>query len=126
MTKTIIIATGGTGGHIFPAQAVAQELSQQGFKIIILGDKNYAKYYKSPSPYQYRIINSSQFKKSSIALIKFAIKTGLGIIQSVFWILKYQPQVIVAFGGYATFPSLIGAIILRKKNYSARTKCPSW
>ena len=115
MTKTIIIATGGTGGHIFPAQAIAKKLSQDGARAIILGDNNYAKYHKPQSSYQFQIISSAQFRKSPILLIKFIFKTLLAISQSLFWILKYKPKTIVAFGGYATFPVLVAALLLRKK-----------
>jgi UDP-N-acetylglucosamine--N-acetylmuramyl-(pentapeptide) pyrophosphoryl-undecaprenol N-acetylglucosamine transferase len=115
MTKTIILSTGGTGGHIFPAQSVAKKLSQDGFKVVILGDKNYVKYHKPESFYKFHIINSCQLIKSPILLIKFFFKTSLAILQSLFWVLKYKPQVIVAFGGYATFPTLVSAIILKKR-----------
>ncbi len=115
MTKTIILATGGTGGHIFPAKAVAKKLIQQGLRVIIFGDQNYKKYHKAGSSYQARIISSSQFNKSPVALLKAGLKIGWGVLQSLFWILKYQPQTLVAFGGYSTFPVLIAAVILRKR-----------
>jgi UDP-N-acetylglucosamine--N-acetylmuramyl-(pentapeptide) pyrophosphoryl-undecaprenol N-acetylglucosamine transferase len=113
--KTIILTTGGTGGHIFPAQAIAQKLSEHGFKAIIFGDKNYTKYHKPNSPYKFKIISSSQLNKSPFALLKAAIKISFGVIKSLFLILRYQPQAIVSFGGYATFPVLIAAVILKRK-----------
>ncbi len=113
--KTIIITTGGTGGHIFPAQTIAKKLSEKGFRTIVFGDKNYAKYHKPNSPYKFNIISSSQLNKSPFALLKASFKISFGIIKSLFLILRYQPQTLVAFGGYATFPVLIAAVILRKK-----------
>ncbi len=115
MTKTIILTTGGTGGHIFPAQAVAQKLSEQGFRAIVFGNKNYRKYHKADKPYKCRIISSSQLNKSPLALFKAGIKIFWGVLQSLFWIVKYQPKSVVAFGGYSTFPVLIAAVILRKR-----------
>ncbi len=115
MTKTIILTTGGTGGHIFPAQAVAKKLSEHGFRAIIFGDKNYKKYHKPNSLYKFKTINSSQLKKSPLTILLAAIKISFGVFKSLFLILIYKPQTIVAFGGYATFPVLIAAVILRKK-----------
>jgi UDP-N-acetylglucosamine:LPS N-acetylglucosamine transferase len=113
--KTIIISTGGTGGHIFPAQAVAKKLSERGFRTIIFGDKNYPKYHKPDSPYKSKIISSSQLSKSPLSLFKAGFKISFGIFQSMFWLLKYQPEAVVAFGGYATFPILVAAVILKRK-----------
>jgi UDP-N-acetylglucosamine--N-acetylmuramyl-(pentapeptide) pyrophosphoryl-undecaprenol N-acetylglucosamine transferase len=113
--KTIILTTGGTGGHIFPAQAAAKKLHDQGFRTVIFGDKNYAKYHKPESPYKSKIISSSQLSKSPLALLKAGFKISFGIFQSMFWLLKYQPEAVVAFGGYATFPILVAAVILKRK-----------
>ncbi|MES2677181.1 MAG: UDP-N-acetylglucosamine--N-acetylmuramyl-(pentapeptide) pyrophosphoryl-undecaprenol N-acetylglucosamine transferase [Pseudomonadota bacterium] len=115
MASTIILTTGGTGGHIFPAQAVAQKLSEQGFRVIVFGDQNYRKYHKAGKPYGRRIISSSKLNKSPLKLLGAGIAIALGVLQSLFWLAKYQPKTVVAFGGYSTFPVLIAAVILRKK-----------
>lgn len=115
MNRTIILTTGGTGGHIFPARVIADNLANQGFKAVIFGDENYVKYHKKNDVFSYEIISSSQIKKSPIFLIKAAFKIIFGVFQSLFLITKYNPEKIVAFGGYSTFPTIIAAIILRKK-----------
>ncbi|MFT6331952.1 MAG: UDP-N-acetylglucosamine--N-acetylmuramyl-(pentapeptide) pyrophosphoryl-undecaprenol N-acetylglucosamine transferase [Lentimonas sp.] len=115
MAKTIIITTGGTGGHIFPARILARSLSNQGFKVLILGDKNYAKYHQADDQFKFHIISSSKIVDSPWPLIKAAFKISCGIIQSLFFLLKYRPQKVVAFGGYSTFPILVSAILLRRK-----------
>ena len=115
MNKTIIIVTGGTGGHIFPAQAVVTGLNKGGFRVIVFGDKNYSKYHQSIISNKFHIIYSSQIKKSLFSFIGAVIKISFGVCQSLWWILKYRPQAIVAFGGYATFPSLVAGVVLRKK-----------
>lgn len=53
--------------------------------------------------------------KGLLALVKAAFKIAFGCLQSCYYFLRYQPSYIVAFGGYATFPILIAAIIFRTK-----------
>ncbi|MFT6077456.1 MAG: UDP-N-acetylglucosamine--N-acetylmuramyl-(pentapeptide) pyrophosphoryl-undecaprenol N-acetylglucosamine transferase [Myxococcota bacterium] len=115
MKKTIIITTGGTGGHIFPAQVLAKKLAINGSRVIILGDKNYAKYHDKESSYQFKIISSAQLQKSPLKLLLAGWTISLGVFQSLLYLIRYRPKAIVAFGGYATFPILVAAIILRKK-----------
>ncbi len=142
MQPTIIIATGGTGGHIFPAQVVADKLALElekleleklelekselqkselqkslgkQSKIIVFADKNYYKYHSQDKNYSFKIIKAAKLESSPLAFCKAAITIAFGVSQSLFWFLKYQPQIVVAFGGYATFPVLLAAVILRKK-----------
>lgn len=115
MNEKIAIVTGGTGGHIFPAITTADALVNQGFDVVILGDEKYRKYHKSSNNFQYKIISSSSLKSGIFGLLLTSIKITLGIIQSLIWILLNRPKMLVAFGGYSTFPVLLAAVILRKK-----------
>ncbi len=111
--KNIIIITGGTGGHIFPARATAAILAEKGYKITIFGDKKYAAYHQQADNFKYQIICSSQVEKN-ISLIPSAFKIVYGILQSFFRLIFLRPAKVVAFGGHSTFPSLVAAIILKK------------
>ena len=114
MTKKIVfITSGGTGGHIIPARCLAKELSKENFEVIFLGDAKIKNYIKAEDPFKSDIISSSQLKKSPVFLFKAALKIAKGILQSLWIFLHRQPQYVVAFGGYATFPVLISAIITR-------------
>ena len=113
--STIIIATGGTGGHIFPARVIAQALSQKKYKVVIFADKNYIKYHQEKDPYTFKVINSSQIKKNTLFLLKAGVKIILGVIKSFLLLLSCKTKVVIAFGGYPTFPTLISAVLLRKK-----------
>ena len=64
--QKFIIATGGTGGHIFPARILAEELSLKGGKVKILSDKNYQRYKEFADNYDYHLIYSSKIIKSPI------------------------------------------------------------
>ncbi len=113
--KNIIILTGGTGGHIFPARCVAQELANNNFNVTICANKNYLKYSSYQDNFNYNIIAASAIKKNFISLLFGVFLIFFGIIKSFFLILFKRPAVIIAFGGYATFPGLISAVLLRRK-----------
>lgn len=113
--KKIFITSGGTGGHIIPARCLAKELTKQGKEVLFLGDIKYCNYIKNDDGFKHVIINSSQLEKKPIKLIKAVLKIAFGVMQSLFYFLKYRPNLIVAFGGYSTFPALIIAVITKRK-----------
>lgn len=111
----ILIVTGGTGGHIIPARTLANSLYQQNFRVIIAGDKNLKKYNKFRDKFTVKTIRSSQVKPGFKNKISAIFKITIGILVSLFLIIKFRPKKIISFGGYATFPILIAAVILRRK-----------
>lgn len=115
MSKKIFIVSGGTGGHIIPALCLANFLQQQNHQILFFGDEKIHNYIKNDNAFKTFIINSSQFKKSFFSLIKGSIKISFGIAKSLYFIIKYRPDYIYAFGGYATFPMLVASVITNRK-----------
>lgn len=113
--KTIFITSGGTGGHIIPARCLADNLEKQGHKVFFLGDVKYENYITSDDKFVSKIISCAQIKKKIPALVLAAFKIGFGVLQSMALMIKYRPQAVVAFGGYATFPVLIAAVMTRNR-----------
>lgn len=103
-SKKIILAAGGTGGHVFPAIATAEELNRLGYETEILTDKRGEKYIKTQS---YKVISSA-----SPNGIKAILKLELGFIQALIHLLKNRPSAVVGFGGYPSFPPLFAAKFL--------------
>ncbi len=110
MNKKIIIAGGGTGGHIFPAIAIANALQQlqPGIEILFVGAKGRMEMEKVPQQgYKIRGLDITGYNRSS--LIK-NIGLPFKIIQSFFQVRKilsdFQPDAVVGVGGYSTYPVL--------------------
>ncbi len=111
----IVIATGGTGGHIFPARCLAEELSNQNHKVMILADKNYLKYVDKDDKFGFKIISCSKAKKTFLGLVTSSLKIIYGTLQSLISFWSFRPEIIVAFGGYATFGPLVAGIVTGRK-----------
>jgi UDP-N-acetylglucosamine--N-acetylmuramyl-(pentapeptide) pyrophosphoryl-undecaprenol N-acetylglucosamine transferase len=106
MSKTIMVMAGGTGGHIFPALAVAHAMRDAGWRVVWLGN---------PEGMEARLVPQHRFEMVSL---KFAALRGKGILRKLllpvnllkgFWqaqkaIRQIQPDVVLGMGGYITFP----------------------
>lgn len=111
----ILISAGGTGGHIIPARAFAKYISKKGHEVVFFGDANYASYIKPEDNFKSKIISASKFDKSAVGLLKSVIKISIGVLQSMIFIIRFKPKFVVAFGGYATFPVLVAAVLTKTK-----------
>lgn len=105
--KRIILTTGGTGGHIFPAITTSNLLKEEGYSVIIVGDNQLEKYSDSMEC-EYKIVETGKTKsiKTFFSLIK-------GFFQNISIIKKFKPDLIIGFGSYATFPTLLASKFLK-------------
>lgn len=97
----IFLSTGGSGGHIFPAVAVAEKLTEKKYNTCIIADKIYEKY--SYNNLNHRIIDAGK-TLSSFSSIKNII---FGFFQSKKLIKQEKPDLVIGFGSYATLPMLL-------------------
>ncbi len=111
MKKLIVFATGGTGGHIFPAIAIAKEASED-FKIAFIGSKN---------GMEAKIIPEAGFKFYGVKTGKLnrsrpnpfvLINIFLGLLKAIRILQRLKPSIVIGFGGFASFPGILAAKLL--------------
>ena len=114
--KKILIATGGTGGHIFPAYSLANYLIKENYSVKLTTDKRGLKYLKDYKNFNIIKIVSSPLIKKNILVLFFSVFTIVyAIIKSFFILLFNRPSIVFGMGGYSSFPICIAASILRIK-----------
>ncbi len=108
----IWIATGGTGGHVFPAMAVATELASRGHKITISCDGRTDKMVRESKPDGASVVHiwaSGVGAKSKIKQAYALFKIGISACGLILRFLFSRPNRVVAFGGYASVPAVFAA-----------------
>ena len=112
MRKLAVLAAGGTGGHLFPAQALAEVLIARGWSIVLASDERVAA-LSQDFPAERRIGLSAATYRSGdpIGMARAGIAVMRGAAQARALYREIGPHVVVGFGGYPSAPALVGAII---------------
>lgn len=108
--KKIVITAGGTGGHMIPAQAFAEQLIKRGDRVVFIGGKLDENKYFDKSRYTYAAISCSTLSwKSPWKAIAGAFKIIKGIFQARRLLKREKPHNVVGFGSYHTLPVILAA-----------------
>ena len=112
--KKILIAAGGTGGHVFPAYSLAQYFTKNQLTVEIVTDKRGFEFLKNYQNLKLKVINSATiFNKNPIRIIFSLVRIKFAFIYSLIFLLKSRPKIIFGMGGYSSFPICIAAKALR-------------
>ena len=111
MTKTALIMAGGTGGHIFPGLALADELSARGWKIHWLGTAEKMEARLVPqSGYEISFIKVQGLRgKGLVSLLKAPFKILMAVKQAMSVLSSTKADIVVGMGGYASGPGGVAA-----------------
>ena len=113
----VLVMAGGTGGHIFPALAVAQRLAAQGHNVHWLGTPNSmeARITQANGIPMHMVSISGLRGKGWLRQIIAPFRLLLALLQSLWVMLSFSPDVVLGMGGYVTGPAGIAAWLLRKR-----------
>ncbi|MDG4879913.1 undecaprenyldiphospho-muramoylpentapeptide beta-N-acetylglucosaminyltransferase [Mesorhizobium sp. WSM4884] len=106
----ILLAAGGTGGHLFPAEALAHELIERGWKVHLATDHRAERYSRQfPAVEVHSIASATLGSKNPIAMLSAFWSIWQGVRQAGRVIARIKPEAVVGFGGYPMLPPLYAA-----------------
>ncbi|MDY0881281.1 undecaprenyldiphospho-muramoylpentapeptide beta-N-acetylglucosaminyltransferase [Dongia soli] len=109
-TARILLAAGGTGGHLFPAEALAHELLGRGLAVDLVTDERGQGFgAKLPQVGLHHIAAGGVAGKGAAARLQNVLRLGIGYLQSRRLVKRLRPAVAVGFGGYPSVPPLLAA-----------------
>jgi UDP-N-acetylglucosamine--N-acetylmuramyl-(pentapeptide) pyrophosphoryl-undecaprenol N-acetylglucosamine transferase len=109
----VLVAAGGTGGHLFPAEALAAALAKRGVSVHLVTDTRAQRYDSAFSEHTIKavhVVASATFAgRDPIAVVKTASKLALGLFQARVLLASLKPAAVIGFGGYPTVPPVLAA-----------------
>lgn len=113
----ILIAAGGSGGHIFPAIALGRTLkaADKGAEVFFVGsDKVLDRRIFEKELVRFSLLTANKLPyRMSLRLVPFAAKLMRDTVKSLFLMMRNRPDVVIGFGGYVSFPVHAAAYVLR-------------
>jgi len=109
LLPSILISTGGTGGHMTPAQALSSDLVARGYKVHLVTDPRGARYSKMFDDIPIHTIRAGTLGAGVMGKVKGVANLGLGIAQAMSLVMKLKPALVIGFGGYPSYPAVFAA-----------------
>jgi UDP-N-acetylglucosamine--N-acetylmuramyl-(pentapeptide) pyrophosphoryl-undecaprenol N-acetylglucosamine transferase len=108
-----VLAAGGTGGHMIPAHALAAELKSRGHGVLLITDERGARFPGLFKDVPVHILPAGRLGGGPVGLLKAGISVLKGRGDAKRLYREHRPDVVVGFGGYPAFPSLLAASAMR-------------
>jgi UDP-N-acetylglucosamine--N-acetylmuramyl-(pentapeptide) pyrophosphoryl-undecaprenol N-acetylglucosamine transferase len=111
MKAPVLVAAGGTGGHLFPAEALAAALIKRGIPVHLATDRRAAGYGGGTfADDAIHVVASATLRgRNPFAVTRTAAMLGLGLLQGWTLIGRLKPAAVIGFGGYPTIPPVMAA-----------------
>ena len=118
----VILAAGGTGGHMFPAEALARALIARNIRVALLTDQRGQAFGENLPSVEVHRIRASRLPRYALDRLRAVIEMGLGGLEARKLLRGLSPSVVVGFGGYPSIPTVFAAslakipIVLHEQN----------
>jgi UDP-N-acetylglucosamine--N-acetylmuramyl-(pentapeptide) pyrophosphoryl-undecaprenol N-acetylglucosamine transferase len=114
VAQLLVIAAGGTGGHMFPAQALAEEMLARGWRVRLATDARGARYAGGfPATVERKVTSSATFAQGGLLRrITAPLAIASGALASLLAMRRDRPACVAGFGGYPALPAMIAARVL--------------
>ena len=113
MSKLCVVAAGGTGGHMFPAEALARELATRGWRVVLATDHR-GQQYAHAFPAEERLALDAATGSGPLGLVKAGVAIFKGVMQARDAFERLGADVVVGFGGYPSAPALVAAVTAQR------------
>jgi UDP-N-acetylglucosamine--N-acetylmuramyl-(pentapeptide) pyrophosphoryl-undecaprenol N-acetylglucosamine transferase len=111
--RPVVLATGGTGGHVFPAEALAGELEARGVPFTLVTDARGKQWQGALARQPVHYIHSASPTGSLQRRLLAVLALGLGLLDAWRALGRIAPSAVVGFGGYASVPTMMAARLRR-------------
>jgi UDP-N-acetylglucosamine--N-acetylmuramyl-(pentapeptide) pyrophosphoryl-undecaprenol N-acetylglucosamine transferase len=108
----VVVAAGGTGGHLFPAEALSIALASRGVAVDLATDERATRYgHEFPARATYLIPSATFGGINPISVVRTTAVLGFGLSRALALLGKLKPDAVVGFGGYPTIPPVLAATL---------------
>jgi UDP-N-acetylglucosamine--N-acetylmuramyl-(pentapeptide) pyrophosphoryl-undecaprenol N-acetylglucosamine transferase len=108
--KLAVLAAGGTGGHLFPAEALARVLIDRGWRVVLATDRRGSDYAEGFPADERLALDAATFKMGDpVGMTRGGMRVMTGVGQARRAFQRLRPAVVVGFGGYPSLPALLAA-----------------
>jgi len=113
LTGPIVLAAGGTGGHLFPAEALARALLARGLQPVLVTDRRGSAFGDRLGAVPVHRVSAATTAPGLVAKLRAAVDLGRGVVEALALLRRLKPAVVVGFGGYPSVPTVQAAALLR-------------